>query len=300
VKSAFIKSEGKTPATFPFSSPSNQPVYISAETMNWDSQKSEALYNGKAKLWQESNVITADRMIINDRDKTLSAYDRVHTIFYNGTKKAEELQAPIAKKKKSKKQGENQPQTQTQTQTQPQTQTQTQPQTQEQEEPENYLIGSEDATQEGPISVDAGIMNYVEKDRIIHYENDVKIVTPSTKIESERADFYLMEKSSEFDRLYAQGKVRIAHEKKKGTGKQALFYSKERKLVLEGSPKLTEPGKADIVGHVLTLFLTDGRILIDGEADGRARTTLQMEGSDLITPPQTPPSSTPPPQRPPP
>ncbi len=294
VKSAFIKSEGKTPATFPFSSPSNQPVYISAETMNWDSQKSEALYNGKAKLWQESNVITADRMIINDRDKTLSAYDRVHTIFYNGAKKVEEPEAPKAKKKKSKKQGENQPQTQTQTQTQ------TQPQTQEQEEPENYLIGSEDTTQEGPISVDAGIMNYVEKDRIIHYENDVKIVTPSTKIESERADFYLMEKSSEFDRLYAQGKVRIAHEKKKGTGKQALFYSKERKLVLEGSPKLTEPGKADIVGHVLTLFLTDGRILIDGEADGRARTTLQMEGSDLITPSQTPPSNTPSPQHPPP
>jgi len=283
VKSAFIKSEGKTPTTFPFSSPSNQPVYISAETMNWDSQKSEALYNGKAKLWQESNVITADRMVINDRDKTLSAYDKVHTIFYNDKKKGEEAESPKPKGKKSKKQG------------------QTQPQTQEQGEPENYLIGSDEPTQEGPISVDAGIMNYVEKDRIIHYEKDVKVVTPSTKIESERADFYLMEKTSELDRLYAQGKVRIAHEKKKGTGKQALFYSRDKKLVLEGSSKLTEPGKADIVGRVLTLFLEDGRILIDGNEDGRAKTTLQMEGSELIGPSKDskkakkPPTQTPPP-----
>ena len=293
VKSAFIKSEGKTPTTFPFSSPSNQPVYISAETMNWDSQKSEAHYNGKAKLWQESNVITADRMIINDIDKTLSAYDKVHTIFYNDKKKGAEADAPKAKVKKSKKQA--------QTQSQTQTQAQSQPQTQEKTEPENYLIGSDETTEEGPISVDAGIMNYVEKDRIIHYEKDVKIVTPSTKIESERADFYLMEKTSELDRLYAQGNVRIAHEKKKGTGKQALFYSRDKKLVLEGSSKLTEPGKADIVGRVLTLFLEDGRILIDGAEDGRAKTTLQMQGSELVTPGKDsknvkkPPSQNPPP-----
>ncbi len=144
VKSAFIKSEGKTPTTFPFSSPSNQPVYISAETMNWDSQKSEALYNGKAKLWQESNVITADQMLINDRDKTLSAYDKVHTIFYNGKKEGEDTEAPRPRGNKSKKQA------QTQTQTQTQTQSQTQPQTQEKAEPENYLIGSDDTTEEGP------------------------------------------------------------------------------------------------------------------------------------------------------
>ena len=50
VKSAFVKSEGKTPTTFPFSSPSSKPVYISSEDMDWDSQKSEATYTDKAKF----------------------------------------------------------------------------------------------------------------------------------------------------------------------------------------------------------------------------------------------------------
>ncbi len=259
VKSEFIKSEGKTPNTFPFASPSNQPVYISAEKMDWDSHKSEAIYTGKAKLWQEKNVITASKMTINDKEKTLSAYDKVHTIFYN-QKKDEETQENQDKSKKKEKvpaSGED----------------------------ENKLLVTPEKGEDGPISVDAAIMNYVEKDRIIHFEKDVRIVTPSTKINSEKADFYLQENSSEFDRLYAQGKVTIQTEQKRGSGKQATFFSSDRKLILEGNPKLQEPGKADILGHVLTLFLADGRILIDGREDGRATTTLEMlEGSTLTSP----------------
>jgi LPS export ABC transporter protein LptC/lipopolysaccharide transport protein LptA len=255
VKSEFIKSEGKSPRTFPFASPSNQPVYISAEKMDWDSHKSEAIYTGKAKLWQEKNVITAARMTINDKEKTLSAYDKVHTIFYN-QKKEDDAVAEEAEKKAKKKE---------------QKATQTAP-----GEDENKLMVTPEKGEDGPISVDAAIMNYVEKDRIIHFEKDVKIVTPSTKINSEKADFYLKDKSSEFDRLYAQGKVTIFTEQKRGTGKQATFFSDGRKLILEGNPKLQEPGKADILGQVLTLFLADGRILIDGLEDGRATTTLEM------------------------
>ena len=268
VKSEFIKSEGKSPSTFPFASPSNQPVYISAEKMDWDSHKSEAVYTGKAKLWQEKNVITAARMTINDKEKTLSAYDKVHTIFYN-QKNKEEAEEEQKKKEKKKEQKS----------------TQTAP-----TDEENKLMVTPEKGEDGPISVDAAIMNYVEKDRIIHFEKDVRIVTPSTKINSEKADFYLKEKSSEFERLYAQGKVTIQTEQKRGSGKQATFFSAGRKLILEGNPKLQEPGKADILGQVLTLFLADGRILIDGLEDGRATTTLEMldgSGTKLTTPPKT-------------
>ena len=268
VKSEFVKSEGKTPTTFPFASPSNQPVYISAEKMDWDSNKSEAVYTGKAKLWQEKNVITAARMTINDKEKTLSAYEKVHTVFYN-QKKEEVPEEEAEKKKKEMKKEEK-----------------------TNEESENKLMITPEKGEDGPISVDAAIMNYVEKDRIIHFEKDVRIVTPSTKINSEKADFYLKKQSSEFDRLYAQGKVTIQTEQKRGSGKQATFYSADRKLVLEGSPKLQEPGKADILGHVLTLFLADGRILIDGQEDGRATTTLEMiEGSSGLAPPKPKPAT---------
>ncbi len=121
-------------------------------------------------------------------------------------------------------------------------------------------------------------MNYAEKDRIIHFEKEVRIVTEATKINSEKADFYLKQETSELDRLYAQGKVSINHEQKRGTGSTATFYAQDHKLVLEGGPKLSETGKADIVGRMLTLFLSDDRILIDGQEDGRATTTLQMTG----------------------
>jgi len=235
--------------------------------MDWDSHKSEAVYTGKTKLWQEKNVITASRMTINDKEKTLSAYEKVHTIFYNQKNEGETEEAQKKPKKKDPKS------------------TQTSP-----SDEENKLMVTPEKGEDGPISVDAAIMNYVEKDRIIHFEKDVKIVTPSTKINSEKADFYLKEKSSEFERLYAQGKVTIQTEQKRGSGKQATFFSTGRKLVLEGSPKLQEPGKADILGQVLTLFLADGRILIDGLEDGRATTTLEMldgSGTKLTTPPKT-------------
>ena len=276
VKSSFIRGEGNNPKTFPFTSPSNDPVYISSENMEWNSGKSEATYTGKAKLWQEKNVITANKMIINDRDKTLSAYEKVHTIFYN------QGEAKNDKGKKSTKETKGQTQTK-QSQTQNQTQSQPQGQTQK-ADMLNPFADTADESESGPITVDAGIMNYVENDRIIHFEKEVRIVTPSTKIDSQKADFHLKQQSSDFDRLYALGDVKILHEQKHGSGNQATFFALEKKLVLEGSPKLTETGKADIFGHVLTLFLTDGRILIDGQEDGRATSTLQMEGSTLITP----------------
>jgi lipopolysaccharide export system protein LptA len=71
----------------------------------------------------------------------------------------------------------------------------------------------------------------------------------------------------------------------KGNGDTATFYAQEEKLVLDGMPKLSEPGRADIHGRMLTLFLTDGRILIDGQADGRATTTLEMKGSTVSSTP---------------
>lgn len=262
VRSSFVRGEGKNPTTFPFSSPSNDPVYISAETMDWDSQKSEATYKTKAKLWQDKNVITADRIIINDQDKTLSAYEKVHTIFYNRKPITEgEAQTQTKPAKKDSK-------TQAQSQTQQSAQTQ-------------KVFADAESMEDGPISVDAGIMNYVERDRIVHFEKEVKIVTQATKIMAQKADFYLKEKSSDFDRLFAQGKVEIQHEQKKGTGSEATFFSHDKKLVLQGSPKLSEPGMADIYGRVLTLFLADDRILIDGEEDGRAATTLQMKANTL-------------------
>ena len=256
VKSSFVRSEGKTPTTFPFSSPSGQPVYISSEDMQWDSQKSEATYTDKAKLWQDKNVITAARIVINDKEKTLSAYERVHTVFYN-TKKTADADAGA--------------------QTKPGTQTRPATQTKPAGGSEDEKLISGDAMGSGPISVDAGIMNYAEKDRIIHFEKEVKIVTQTTKINADKSDFYLKENTSDFDRLYAQGKVSISHEAKRGTGDHATFFADERKLVLEGNPKLTETGKADILGKVLTLFLADDRILIDGQEDGRASTTLNMK-----------------------
>lgn len=258
VKSSFVRGkDSKTPTTFPFSSPSGEPVYISSEDMQWDSQKSEAVYTDKAKLWQDKNVITAAKLIINDKEKTLSAYDKVHTIFYN-----------------TKKNNDDQTQTKPSAETKPQSQPADQ---------EKLFAG--DTMGSGPISVDAGVMNYSEKDRIIHFEKDCKVVTQTTRIDSEKADFFLKKDSSEFDRLYAQGKVSIAHEAKRGTGDSATFLADERKLVLEGSnPKLTEEGKADILGKVLTLFLADDRILIDGQEDGRASTTLNMKAG--YTPPR--------------
>jgi LPS export ABC transporter protein LptC/lipopolysaccharide transport protein LptA len=267
VKSEFVRSEGKTPMTFPFSSPSNQPVYISSEDMNWDSKKSEATYTGKAKLWQEKNVITANKLLINDAEKTLSAYEKVHTIFYKGKQQKKDAAAGGKNKKEEPKQHP---------------QTQTAP-SKGNSQAEVKLVDNPQELQEGPISVDAGIMNYAEKDRVIHFERDVKIVTSATKINSDKADFFLKQNTSDFDKLYALGNVTLVHEARHGSGNQATFFADEQKLVLEGNPKLSEAGQADVHGRILTLFLTDDRILIDGQDDGRATTTLQMKGSP--TPP---------------
>lgn len=280
VKSSFVQGEGNNPRTFPFSSPSKDPVYISSEDMVWDSQKSEARYTEKAKLWQDKSVITAALLVINDKDKTMSAYDKVHTIFYNQGGNSQTQSGPTQT-------GSTQTKTAQATQSAPTQTAKTATSsggTQTQPKAVHIFTDDESESDTGPITVDAGVMNYADKDRIIHFEKDVRVVTTTTTINSDRADFYLKQENSDFDRLYAQGKVDIQHSTKHGTGTQATFYNDARKLVLEGNPRLSEVGQADIVGRMLTLFLAEDRILVDGQEDGRAVTALSMEGGFLGTP----------------
>lgn len=77
-------------------------------------------------------------------------------------------------------------------------------------------------------------------------------------------------KERDIERIVALGKVRIEKGDTTAWSEKAEFFNKEDKLVLTGDPKVVE-GKNSVEGERITLFLKEGRSIVEGGEKRRVR-----------------------------
>jgi lipopolysaccharide export system protein LptA len=65
------------------------------------------------------------------------------------------------------------------------------------------------------------------------------------------------------DRIEMDGGVRIVQREKVATAEKAVYYHGENKIVLLGSPVVSQ-GADQIQGRMITLYLADGRSVVEG------------------------------------
>ena len=64
-------------------------------------------------------------------------------------------------------------------------------------------------------------------------------------------------------RIDVEGEVRISHKKTLATGRHAVYYSSENKLVLTGEPRVQQ-NKSFIQGDKITYFLDSEKSIVEG------------------------------------
>ena len=131
-------------------------------------------------------------------------------------------------------------------------------------------------------------LEYTEESRLAHYRGGVSLVRPSLTVNSAELRAFLKEDSSDtaLDKAFADGAAKIvststdtkAKRTRTGLSEHAEYYPTDQKLLLEGGqPQLLDSDKGKTTGKQLTWFANNDRLLVDGEEQKPAVSTLRKK-----------------------
>jgi len=230
---------------------SSSPIHVTANSMAAHSAGGLALYSGKARLWQDANVIEAPTIQF-DRDQRSvtaqgSAAEPVRTILVQNPKlppagSGAETPPPAGKEaaKGSRSSAKK--------------------------------LGS------SPISITATKLTYADSERRVHYEGGVAAKSADFTASAKTLDAYLLPRSQtsanqsfagpgQLDRMVAQGDVVITQPNRRAEGQKLVYTAADDKFVLTGGPpSIFDAEQGKITGVSLTFFRRDDRVLVEGEA----------------------------------
>ena len=120
-----------------------------------------------------------------------------------------------------------------------------------------------------PVTVHADFLEYFDQGRRARYHGNVRLVTESTTLQSDRLDVYFTQgdtvEGSEVDHAEADGHVRVTQPGRVGSGDHAEYFAGPGKIVLTGGPpSLVDEEKGSTTGQRLTFFIHDDRLFVDG------------------------------------
>lgn len=89
-------SQKQTGGATPFGQ-TNEPVFITAETAEFDYRAETGIYAGNARAWQENNYVRADKLILRQKEGELKGEGAVQSLLYNVKQKqnGKESTAPV-------------------------------------------------------------------------------------------------------------------------------------------------------------------------------------------------------------
>ncbi|MEX2262745.1 MAG: LPS export ABC transporter periplasmic protein LptC [Bryobacteraceae bacterium] len=135
-------------------------------------------------------------------------------------------------------------------------------------------------------NVQAARLVYTEDDKVAHYTGGVTLIRGDTRVKSEELRAYFVEddSGSRLEKAMADGRVEIQQtipdRTRTGTGEHGEYYVAEEKVILRGgAPELVDSLRGVARGKELIWFAKDDRLLVNGEADGRATSRLRRKSS---------------------
>ncbi len=231
---------------------SASPIHVTAASMTAHNSTATALYQGKARLWQDANVIEAPSIQFDRNRRALLA---------QGTA-AQPVSTVLVQTKL----------------------TQTDQDRPDHPPAETSLSGKSRAKAEekpreaSPLTISAARLTYVDAERRAHYEGGVTAKGTSFTATSNTADVYLLPRSQatnnqqvtgpgRVDRIVAQGNVVIQQPARRAEGQRLVYTASDDKFVLTGGPpSIFDAERGKITGVSLTFFRGDDRVLVEGEA----------------------------------
>ena len=143
------------------------------------------------------------------------------------------------------------------------------------------------AASQSPIHITADRMEANQDERTIIFESHVVVRQDDVTITSNRLKVTLLQgenqsaqgdptASQRIDYIEFEGDVKVTQLDRCATANKAIFYQKDQKIMLHGRPVVTK-GQDRIEGNLITIFLKEGRSIVEGGSGAPVQATLFPE-----------------------
>jgi lipopolysaccharide export system protein LptA len=236
---------------------SSSPIHVTASSMTAHNNPGVAFYSGKARLWQDANIIEAPSIEFdrNRRFVTASgtASHPVHTILIQ-QEKVQQGTSGVEKHNNTANSGKS------------------------------------DATslKTIPITITGQKLTYSDPERRAHYEGGVFAQGSEFTASAKTVDAFLLPHNQtaanqsiatpgQLDHMVAEGGVVIQQPKRRAQGDKLVYTAADDKFVMTGGPpSIFDAEQGKITGVSLTFFRRDDRVLVEGEASTPVVTTTRV------------------------
>ena len=218
---------------------SSSPIHVTAAHMTSHGSSGIALYEGKARLWQDANVVTAPSIEFDRGRRSLvaqgTATQPASTVMVQATNRT----ASSGEQKKNKQHG---------------------------------------APVDDVVDITSLRLTYRDSERRAHYEGGVTAKGNGFSATAREADAYLVARNqttasqqvtapSRLDHMVAEGDIVIQQPGRSARGEKLVYNAGDDKFVLTGGPpSIFDAERGKITGDSLTFFRSDDRVLVEGEA----------------------------------
>jgi outer membrane protein assembly factor BamD len=124
-----------------------------------------------------------------------------------------------------------------------------------------------------PIDIVSDTMEGFDKEKMVIFKGSVVAKQDDLYIFTDMIETYLNEESNEISKAYAKGSVKIIKQDRTATAQEAFFDNIKREIILKGDVVVFQ-GQDKITGNVITYYINDDKVVVEGEPEKRARAIL--------------------------
>jgi outer membrane protein assembly factor BamD len=124
-----------------------------------------------------------------------------------------------------------------------------------------------------PIDIVSDTMEGFDKEKYVVFKGSVIAKQEDLFIFSDTIEAYMDEATNEIEKAHAKGNVKIVKKERTATSNEAVFDNKKGEIVLKGNVVVFS-GPDKVTGDLVTYYLKEDRIVVQGEKEKKARITV--------------------------
>ena len=124
-----------------------------------------------------------------------------------------------------------------------------------------------------PIDIVSDTMEGFDKEKMVIFKGSVVAKQDDLYIFTDVIETYMNQESNEISKAYAKGNVKIVQQDRTATAQEAFFDNIKREIVLKGDVVVFQ-GQDKITGNVITYYINEDKVVVEGEPEKRARAVL--------------------------
>jgi len=125
-----------------------------------------------------------------------------------------------------------------------------------------------------PIDIVSDSMEGFDKEKYVIFKGSVIAKQEDLFIFADVIEAYMSEDTNEIEKAYAKGNVKIVKQDRTATSEEAVFDNNKREITLKKNVVVIS-GQDRLTGEIVTYFVNEDRVVVEGEKDKKARITVR-------------------------